>query len=286
MPTLFDSIPKELSSVNVDQLLNRLIDLSITAGKHLIAAALVYIVGQFLVRLITHLVTGMMQRRNVDPGVQTFLHSFLKIVLTILVIVSVIGALGVNTASFAALLASAGVAVGMALSGHLQNFAGGIVVLVFKPFRVGDFVEAQGVSGTVTEIRIFHTLILTPDHKSVFVPNGQLSNSVVTNYSHEEMRRVQWTVGVDYGENIDAVRQKLTDHFLTDSRILQAPEAEAPFIGVDALADSSVNLIIRVWVKTADYWPVFYQEQQAIYDLFNREGINIPYPQTVVHVEK
>lgn len=174
----------------------------------------------------------------------------------------------------------------MALSGHLQNFAGGLVVLVFKPYRVGDVVEAQGVSGTVREIQIFHTIIATFDNKTVYVPNGSLSNSVVVNHSREELRRVQWTVGVEYGENVDKVRAKLHEMFAADARILQDVEGKKPFVGLDALADSSVNLVIRVWVKNEDYWAVFYEGQQRIYDLFNQEGINIPFPQTVVHIEK
>lgn len=280
------ALANELSITKIDQLFDKLLDLSVNAGKHIIAAILIYIVGRFLVKLINRLVRGMLQRRNIDDSVQSFLRSLVNILLTVLLIVSVIGALGVNTTSFAALLASAGVAVGMALSGNLQNFAGGIVILLFKPYRVGDWIEAQGTSGTVREIQIFHTILVTAENKVVYIPNGSLSTSVVTNYSREETRRVQWIVGIDYGENVDRVRDKLLALFATDERILQAPAGTPPFVGIDALADSSVNLVIRVWVKTADYWPVYYQLQQRIYDLFNAEGINIPYPHTVVQIEK
>ena len=283
---LLEALPQELSTGKIDKLIEKLIDLSVGAGKHILIAILVYVVGAFLVKLINRLVRSMLQRRHIDVSVQSFVRSLVNILLTILLIVSVIGALGINTTSFAALLASAGVAVGMALSGNLQNFAGGLVILLFKPYRVGDWIEAQGVQGKVHEIQIFHTILLTADNKQVYMPNGSLSTSVVVNYSKEENRRVQWTIGVDYGEDVDRVREKLLALFRADARILQDPEASRPFVGLNELADSSVNLIIRVWVKNADYWDVFFEMQQRIYDLFNREGINIPYPQTVVHMEK
>ena len=276
---------EEINLTKLDQVVDRLLDVSINAGKHILAAVLIYIVGRFLVKLINRLVRSMLQRRNIDGSVQSFLRSLVNILLTVLLVVSVIGALGVNTTSFAALLASAGVAVGMALSGNLQNFAGGIVILLFKPYRVGDWIEAQGTAGTVREIQIFHTILTTADNKVVYIPNGSLSTSVVTNYSREEKRRVQWVIGVDYGEDVNRVRERLLQLFATDSRVLQA-EGCRPFVGVDALADSSVNLVVRVWVSTVDYWGVYYDLQQRIYELFTEEGINIPYPHTVVQVEK
>lgn len=276
---------EEINLTKLDQVVDRLLDVSINAGKHILAAVLIYIVGRFLVKLINRLVRSMLQRRNIDGSVQSFLRSLVNILLTVLLVVSVIGALGVNTTSFAALLASAGVAVGMALSGNLQNFAGGIVILLFKPYRVGDWIEAQGTAGTVREIQIFHTILTTADNKVVYIPNGSLSTSVVTNYSREDKRRVQWVIGVDYGEDVNRVRERLLQLFATDSRVLQA-EGYRPFVGVDALADSSVNLVVRVWVSTVDYWGVYYDLQQRIYELFTEEGINIPYPHTVVQVEK
>ncbi|WP_288512055.1 mechanosensitive ion channel domain-containing protein [uncultured Prevotellamassilia sp.] len=267
-------------------LLDKLLALSLTAGKRILVAVLIYIAGRFVIKIINRVVSAMLSRRHVDVGVQSFLRSLVHILLTILLIISVISALGINTTSFAALLASAGVAVGMALSGNLQNFAGGLVILLFKPYRVGDLIEAQGTLGRVREIQIFHTILTTYDNKVVYIPNGSLSTSVVVNHSREDTRRVQWIMGVDYGQDIDVVRQKVLALFASDPRILQTPDAHKPFVGVEALADSSVNLVVRVWVNTDDYWPVFYQGQQQLYDMFNREGINIPYPQQVVHVAK
>lgn len=283
---ILQALPKEVNISKVDQFADKLIDLSVGAGKHILMAALVYVAGSFLIKLLNRFFAAMLSRRKIDVSVQSFLRSLVHILLTVLLVVSVIGALGINTTSFAALLASAGVAIGMALSGNLQNFAGGLVILLFKPYRVGDLIEAQGTTGRVREIQIFHTILVTADNKVVYIPNGSMSTSVVVNHSREEWRRVQWTVGVDYGQNVDHVREKLEELFRADPRILQDPAEKKPFVGLDALADSSVNLVIRVWVANADYWPVFYQGQQQIYDLFNREGINIPYPQTVVHIER
>ena len=200
--------------------------------------------------------------------------------LTILLIISTVSALGVNTTSFAALLASAGVAVGMALSGNLQNLAGGIILLLFKPYKVGDYIEAQGVSGTVKEIQIFHTIILTVDNKQVYVPNGALSSGSVINYSSEPLRRVDITVSVEYGTQVDTVKQALEDIIKADGRILTDPE---PFVALGNLASSSIDFTVRTWVKGADYWPVYFDLTRTVYDEFNRRGISFPFPQIQVH---
>ncbi|HRF85154.1 MAG TPA: mechanosensitive ion channel [Alloprevotella sp.] len=259
----------------------RLLDMSISAGKHILTAALIFMAGRFLIRLLNRLFAKIINRPNIDGSVQSFLSSLVNILLTVLLIISVIGALGINTTSFAALLASAGVAVGMALSGNLQNFAGGLVILLFKPYKVGDWIEAQGVQGQVKEIQIFHTILTTADNKVVYIPNGSMSTAVVVNYSRNETRRVQWTLGIDYGEDVSRARQAVSSVLAADPRVLADP---APFIAVDALADSSVNLVIRVWVKTGDYWGVFHDIQHNLYETFNRRGINFPYPQQTVHV--
>ena len=270
----------------LDHFLEKLIDLSVGAGRHIIMAAVVYFVGRALIKLVNRLLAGMLERRNVDVGVQSFLKSMVNILLMLLLGIAVISALGVNTTSFAALLASAGVAIGMALSGNLQNFAGGLVVLLFKPYRVGDLIEASGIKGIVREIQIFHTIITTVDNKVIYIPNGTLSTSDIINHSRETRRRLEWKVGVDYGAEIDPIRAKVLALFKTDERILQDVKGCEPFVGVDELADSSVNLVIRAWVNGADYWPVYHGMYQQIYEMFTREGINIPYPQRVVHIQK
>jgi small conductance mechanosensitive channel len=228
-------------------------------------------------------VSKLLMKRHIDAGIQSFVKSLVNILLTILLIIAVIGKLGVETTSFAALLASAGVAVGMALSGNLQNFAGGLIVLLFRPFKVGDWIESQGVSGTVREIQIFHTILTTADNKVIYIPNGALSSGTVTNYSREDTRRVDWVIGVEYGENYDKVESTVRRILATDSRILNAP---APFVALHALDASCVNIVIRVWVKSSDYWGVYFDMNKTIYTVFNEEGIGFPFPQLTVHQAK
>ena len=273
-------IVKNVQNVNLEQVIQQVITFCVDAGKSILLAAVIFIAGRFLISVINRLVAQMMERRKIDATIQSFLRSFINILLTILLLISVVSALGDNTTSFAALLASAGVAVGMALSGNLQNLAGGLIILLFKPYKVGDYVDAQGVSGTVKEIQIFHTVLVTPDNKIIYVPNGSLSSGSVTNYSLSQLRRVDWTVGVEYGTEIEKVRQTVLDLIKKDGRILTEP---APFIALSALADSSVNITIRVWVKNEDYWGVFFDMNQNIYEVFNREGISFPFPQVTVH---
>lgn len=258
----------------------QLIDSGIQAGGHILKAVIVFLVGRFLIRMLNRLVRRLMDKRNVDISIKTFVRSLVNILLTVLLIISVVGALGVETTSFAALLASAGVAVGMALSGNLQNFAGGLVILLFKPYKVGDWIDAQNVSGTVKEIQIFHTILTTADNKLIYVPNGALSSGVVTNYSNQTTRRVEWIVGVDYGEDYNKVEKVVREVLAADKRILDDP---APFIALHALDASSVNVVARVWVNSADYWGVYFNINKAIYTTFNEQGINFPFPQLTVH---
>lgn len=268
------------NSESMQTLIEKGIDLGIEAGKSIIIAVVTYFVGKTLISLVNRMLSGMMERRNVDPAIQSFVKSLANILLMILLAISVVSALGVNTTSFAALLASGGVAVGMALSGNLQNLAGGIVILLFRPFRVGDYIEAQGTGGTVGEIQIFHTILTTPDNKKIYLPNGALSSGNITNYSKEPLRRVDFTVAVEYGEDIDKVRKALKEILDRDERVLQEP---TPVIVLGALADSSVNITVRVWVKSENYWNVFFETNETIYNEFNRQGINFPYPQLTIH---
>ena len=253
---------------------------AVTLGVTLLKALLVFIVGRLVISLLNRLVRKILSRRNIDPSVKTFVGSLVNVLLIVLLAVSIVAILGIETTSFAALLASAGVAVGMALSGNLSNFAGGLIILLFKPFKVGDYIEGQGESGTVREIQIFHTILTTPDNKVVYIPNGALSGGAITNYSREPLRRVDWTFGVDYGEDYQKVKGVITSIIARDARILQEP---APFIALHALADSSVNVVVRVWVASADYWDVYFDINQAVYETFNREGIDFPVPQLTVH---
>lgn len=271
---------KMVSSGRFDMILDKLIDMSISAGKNILVAIIVFIVGRFLISMINKFFAQILEKRKIDVTIKTFLKSLVNILLTLLLIVSVVGALGVNTTSFAALLASAGVAIGMALSGNLQNFAGGLIVLLFKPYKVGDWIEAQGVSGTVSEIQIFHTILTMADNKVVYIPNGNLSSGVVINYSRKETRRIEWVVGVDYGEDLAKVERVVRGLLDADVRILKDP---APVVALNALSASSVDVTIRVWVAAADYWDVNFEVRKNIYNEFNKQNINFPFPQLTLH---
>ena len=271
---------KAVSDGNFDTLLKELISLGDNAGKSILLAIVIYIAGRFIINLINRLVRQMLERKNVDATIQSFLKSFVSILLNVLLIITVVSALGINTTSFAALLASFGVAAGMALSGNLQNLAGGLIILLFKPFKVGDAIEAQGVLGSVKEIQIIHTILQTPDNKEIFLPNGSLSSGSITNYSKMDTRRVDFTVSVEYGTDVEKVMNALRDIANADSRVLKDPEA---FIALSSLADSSVNFTFRVWVKGSDYWPVYFALNKQIYEEFNRQGIGFPFPQLQIH---
>ncbi len=271
---------KMVSSGRFDMILDKLIEMSISAGKNILVAIIVFIVGRFLISMLNKLFAQVLEKRKIDVTIKTFLKSLVNILLTLLLIVSVVGALGVNTTSFAALLASAGVAIGMALSGNLQNFAGGLIVLLFKPYKVGDWIEAQGVSGSVSEIQIFHTILTMADNKVVYIPNGNLSSGVVINYSRKETRRIEWVVGVDYGEDLAKVERVVRGLLDADARILKDP---APVVALNALSASSVDVTIRVWVAAADYWDVNFEVRKNIYNEFNKQNINFPFPQLTLH---
>ena len=271
---------KAVSDGNFDTLLNKLISLGVDAGKSILLAVVIYIAGRFIINLINRLVRQMLERKNVDATIQSFLKSFVSILLNLLLVITVVSALGINTTSFAALLASFGVAAGMALSGNLQNLAGGLIILLFKPFKVGDMIEAQGVLGIVKEIQIIHTILQTPDNKEIFVPNGSLSSGSITNYSKMETRRVDFTVSVEYGTDVEKVTNALRDIADADSRVLKDPQA---FIALSGLADSSVNFTFRVWVKGTDYWPVYFDLNKQIYEEFNHQEIKFPFPQLQIH---
>lgn len=268
------------ASTKLEGALVSLIEHASQLGLTILKALIVFLVGRLVINLLNKLVRRILSKRDIDPSVKTFVASLVNVSLTILLIISVVGALGVQTASFAALLASAGVAIGMALSGNLSNFAGGLIILLFKPYKVGDYIEALNEGGTVREIQMFHTVLQTPDNKIIYIPNGSLSSGVVVNYSREETRRVDWVFGVEYDTDFERVKQVVESVLARDARILADP---APSIALKELADSSVNVVVRVWVKSADYWGVYFDINKDIYATFNKEGIGFPFPQLTVH---
>lgn len=266
----------------LESVINSLVTQGAALGWTLIKALLIFIIGRLIINLVNKIVRRILSKRNIEPSVKTFVGSLVNVVLTILLIVSVVGALGVETTTFAALLASAGVAIGMALSGNLANFAGGLIILLFKPYKVGDYIEYQNqsIGGTVREVQIFHTILTTVDNKMIYIPNGSLSSGVVINFSNQTTRRVDWTFSVDYGEDYEKVRSVIESVIAGDPRVFNDP---APFIALHALASSSVNVVVRVWVDSGDYWNVYFDINKEIYKTFNEQGINFPFPQLTVH---
>jgi len=269
--------------VRWDQIVSQLINWSLDAGRHILMAIVVYVIGHYLIKFLNYLLARFLERRKIEVSVQTFVKSFVSILLQVLLIVTVVGALGVNTTSFAALLASFGVAIGMALSGNLQNFAGGIVILFLKPYKVGDWIEAQGTAGTVQAIQIFHTILLTADGKQIYVPNGSMSSGTITNYTQTPNRRADWTIGIEYGENVEKARQTVLEILTSDSRVLKDP---APIVWLNELNNSSVDIVIRCWTTNEDYWNVIFETREKIYNRFNELGIGFPFPQVTVHQAK
>ena len=269
--------------VDVEQLLSKLLDWGIEVGKDLLGAIIIYIVGRFIIKQVGRLLARILEKRKLEISVQTFLRSLVSILLNLILAFAIVSRLGVETTSFAALLASAGVAIGMALSGNLSNFAGGLIILVFKPFKVGDYIEGQNANGTVREIQIFHTILTTVDNKVIYVPNGALSSNAITNYSKLDTRRAEWVFGVEYGEDFEKVKAVLQRIIDADPRILKDP---APMIALGALSASSVDIKVRAWAKTADYWDVYFDMNKIVYDTFNKEGIGFPFPQLTVHQAK
>ena len=251
-------------------------------GTSLIIAIAIIIVGFWLVKKINKMVKRLFAKKDYDPSLETFLASMIGITLKILVIITAMSQLGIEMTSFVALLGAAGLAIGMAFSGTLSNLAGGVMILFFKPYKVGDYIEAQGEIGHVQELRIFNTILLTLDNKTVIIPNGPLANGNMINYSSQTNRRVDFTVGIAYGDDYDVAKETLLGFVKDDPRII---DEEANFIGLNKLADSSVNLTLRVWCKTEDYWDVYFKMNERIYKEFGEQGLNIPFPQMDVHVK-
>lgn len=249
----------------------------------LLVALVVLIIGRWLIKIVKKwMANGLMSRRG-DPTVHKFLSNLISVILNFVLIIFIISILGVNTSSLVALLASAGLAIGMALSGTLQNFAGGVVIMLFRPFKVGDFISAQGQEGVVKEIQIFNTIVLTTDNKVIHIPNGILSTGVMTIFTKEETRRIDWTVSISYGDDFDKAKSVLTRLCEEDPRILKEP---AVFVAIGELNNSSVDLKLRAWVKSSDYWPVFFDMNEKIYKALPKEGLNFPFPQVDVHLNQ
>lgn len=278
---------QKIATTPKEQLIHDFIQDAIQFGIKVIFAILIYLVGAWIIKRILKILTNVFERRSTEKAIASFVKSLVSITMTIILIIISISTLGVNTTSLAALLTAGGMAIGMALSGTVQNFAGGIMLLVFKPFKAGDFIEAQGFSGTVSEVNIVSTKLTTTDNRSIIIPNGALSNGTINNYSQNNIRRVEWLVDVVYGADSKHTKEVLKSIIESDGRVLyQATGAPAdPMYEINALRDSSVQFIVRAWVKKDDYWNIFFAVNDAIYNELPKQGIAFPFPQLDVHIQ-
>lgn len=338
-----------LKSLSLDELLKQVVDSMVKFAINLAIAIIVFYIGKFIISRIHNVIALILLRRKADKSLTTFLLSLVRIVLYFVLIIICVGILGIETSSFLALFASAGVAIGMALSGTLQNFAGGVLILLLKPYKIGDYIEAQGYAGTVREIQIFHTIISTYDNKSIILPNGGLSTASINNWSREDYRRVSWKISISYGDKVADMRKavlemfakddRIVEHFIEDDRVrhneppegsdaevsIEEPTSEkktsflkrmfhhnkkvqealdewnekkkakisamlpkverGPSVIVDELADSAIIVEVRAWVRTENYWSVFYEYNERFYNELPSAGINFPFPQMDVHVK-
>ena len=273
-----------LSGLTLGEVIHAATDLAISVVGKLIQLALIWYVGRWISRRLVKLVKLMMDKHEVTPSVRSFVASLLDVVSLIVILIMIISVLGIDTSSFIALFASAGVAIGMALSGTLQNFAGGVIILLFRPFKVGDFIEAQGVAGTVREIQIFNTLVATGDNKVILLPNGPVSTGIINNYSREDVRRVDMVFSISYGDDFEKAKEVLLRIINEDERILDKPSA--PAINLLELAASSIDISVKIWCKQSDYWSVKFDMNKKVYEIFPKEGLNFPYQTFTVNVTK
>ncbi len=274
---------EHLSSIDLRQMLA---DIGEEAGwilLKIVVALVIYFIGKQLIRWVLRLMDRAFQHHKVEASLCNFLRSLVKVLLMIMLLLAIVQTLGVNTSSFLAMFASAGLAIGMALSGTLQNFAGGVVLLILRPYKVGDYIEAQGQSGTVESIGLFSTCLKTPDNQTIYVPNNSIATSIIDNYSQSETRRVDWTLSISYGDDVDVARREILAMLSSDERVLTDTP---PVVYVKNLAESSVDLSIRAWVANGDYWGLYFDMNEKMYKELPSKGINFPFPQMDVHVKK
>ncbi len=306
-----EAIISTIKSMSTEEILSKLVDGAISLGMRILLAVIVFYIGQFIISKLYKLCTKVLNKRGVEASLSSFLLSLLRILLLFILVISIIGILGIETSSFVAIFASAGVAIGLALSGTLQNFAGGVLILLTKPYRVGDFIEYSGLSGTVKEIQIFSTIINTPDNKTIIIPNGGLATGIVNNYSTEIYRRVDWSFTISYGDDVKVARDTILEVLNADERVVKTTCSEdyklrpqekrtkltgiiptvpdgdcSPKVFLGELATDSVNLTVRAWVHSSLYWGVYFDVNETIYNIFPQKGLNFPFPQLDVRVSK
>lgn len=271
-------------NISFQDAMSKLANMLVSFGFKLVIAIVVFYIGRFIIRKINQLLTNVFEKRHVDLSLKTFMLSFTKILLYFILVVTIIGILGIETSSFLALFASAGVAIGMALSGTLQNFAGGVLILILKPYKVGDYIEAQGFAGTVKEVLMFNTVITTPDNKTIMIPNGVLSTGSINNYSVQPMRRVDWSLSIQYGDDFETASAAIKEILNSDVRVVKDDPSQAVFVGLKELGDSALILTIRAWCHSADYWGLYFDITQRMYAELPQKGVHFPFPQLDVHL--
>lgn len=249
----------------------------------ILLALVIYLIGRWIVRRIVRIVDVAMEHRKVDTSLRSFMRNTIKVVFTLIILLVVVQTLGVNVTSIIALFSAATLAIGMALSGTAQNFAGGVMILLMKPYHIGDFISAQGQSGTVREIKLFSTVITTTDNQTIYIPNNTIATSIIDNFSTAPTRRVEWTISIAYGDDVAVARRAILGILASDARVMKEP---APVVWVSALADSSVNLVVRVWTKNSDLWDVFYENYERFYNELPAAGVNFPFPQMDIHLNQ
>lgn len=267
--------------MNIDQVIQKIWELLTIYGIKVIAAIAIFVIGRWIAKIVSNLVRRMMRKAKVDETLRKFVGGIVYIALLAFVVLAALSQLGIQTTSFIAVLGAAGLAIGLALQGSLANFAAGFLMIIFKPFRVGDYIEGGGVAGTVEEIQIFTTTLKTPDNKTVIIPNAKLTSDNIVNWTVKGTRRVDMVFGIGYGDDIDKAKSTIKEVLSKDGRILKDP---APQVAVVELADSSVNFVVRPWVNAADYWSVHFDTNESVKKAFDANGISIPFPQRDVHV--
>lgn len=274
---------ENLSHLDYRQLLTGLAQEAGWILLKIVIALVIYLIGKQLVKWIIRLMDKAFAHHKVEASLRNFLRSLVKALLMVVLVLAIVQTLGVNTSSFLALFASAGLAIGMALSGTLQNFAGGVILLLLRPYKVGDYIEAQGQSGTVESIDLFSTCLKTPDNQTIYVPNNTIATSIIDNYSQSETRRVDWTLSISYGDDVDVARREILAMLEADARVLKDT---VPVVYVKNLGESSVDLSIRAWTKNSDYWGLFFDMNERMYKELPSKGINFPFPQLDVNIKK
>ena len=273
---------EKIATLDYHEVLQKMLSEAVWVVIKILIALAIYFIGRWIVHRIVRLIDVAMERRKVDVSLRSFTRSTVRVIFSLILVLIVVQTLGVNVTSLIAVFSAATLAIGMALSGTAQNFAGGVMILVMKPYRVGDYISAQGQSGTVREIKLFSTVITTSDNQTIYIPNNAIATAIIDNYSTAEQRRVDWTVGISYGDDVDVARRVILGMLASDARIQKEPAA---VVRVAALADSSVNLTVRAWVTNADYWDVFFEYNERFYKELPAAGINFPFPQMDVHVK-